>query len=290
MIMTLSFNIVPIISASPVNASILLNTEAVFTCSVTMRDTTENISIEWNGPVNNLPAQMMVADSSTNTTINSVLRVNVTDDSYEGSYNCTASYTMCQGSVTSRSAELSIVPRPTILQVSIQVGVVNVGDAIVLNCSAAIDGNLSITWTGPRPVESISEYFSTTLTSTANITINSLEYGGIYTCVATNEAGKTTENATIIVNPEIAFMPSDASVSSGDKVNISCLVQTLPASTVHWEKLDNFGIFNALNDETNFTLTINRVFFGSKGSYRCVVSFPFVGDFVSRTGILTGKY
>ena len=281
--------LVPLITTSPMDMSVPINTEAVFTCYVSVRNITEVLNVSWNGPVGDLPMPTMQPDPTTDTLYISILTVNITDSSLEGSYNCTAGYSTCSSSLTSNSATLSILPPPTILQAPMDVGVVIVGDTVSFNCSSTSEGNVSISWTGPRPnLLSISESSNMGMTSTLTFAIHDVSNGGEYACIASNEAGSDMETIVLYIRPELSTIPTDLLTSVGAVFTLMCLMQNQPPSTIQWEKINDNGMFDILVNETRVNLTINPVMFGDEGTYRCVVNFPQLGKLMSPSDMISG--
>ena len=275
------------ISDSPVDISVPINTEAVFTCIVLVRNISEMLQISWSGPVTNLPAPELEVHPPLSQSYMSILTVNLTDSSLEGEYNCTASYLNCSTSVTSTSANLTILLPPAINQGPADVDVVSVGDSVSFNCSSTSHGNVSIMWTGPQTsLPSVTMISDIGVTSVLNLNITDTSFGGTYTCIAMNEAGNAVSNATILfITPEVTSNTSLA--DAGATILLTCNRQSQPQHDLQWEKLNN-NAYEVILGESSENLII-PVNFSSGGNYRCVVNFTDFEAISSLPILITGK-
>ena len=277
---------VPLISSSPADASVPINTDVNFFCSVSITSITEAVNISWTGPEIILLSQMSQYNSMDGTHVIGQLTVPVTGSTQEGSYFCTASYSMCTDSMSSDPAMLSIIPLPSVTIEPISVGVVIPPMDISFSCNARPE-ILSISWSGPRPDLQTEVDSSTEVTvSTLTLNIADVSYGGEYTCTATNAAGSNTSSVVLYVRPEVT--PPVFPTSARDEVAFMCLVQNMPLGTIRWEKMDGSGAFVVVKGETDTSLTFIPVEFGDEGTYRCVVTTSEFGEQPSTTALITG--
>lgn len=275
----------PAIWSNPRNTSTPMNTEATFSCVIDS-ELGSVVDITWNGPDSVLPAPV---NAELNGTITTNLTINVTDGSYEGlSYNCSVQYQNCSEMVTSSSATFFITLSPTIIQLPLS-GVYNVGDSLTLTCTATANhGTLSITWTGPYPnLQGMNTAVNENdITSGLSINLYDHTFGGLYTCVATTEVGSDRANSTIYVRPVVT--PTMTNVQSGDEVILRCEVQSIPVSSIRWEKQNNTGQFVIIQNESERNLTLRSI--GQEGFYRCAASTEEFGEQTSSTtSLITGK-
>jgi len=268
------------------DTSVPINTEAIFTCMVSVSNITESLEVSWNGPATNLSTSVLQVDTLMNQAYISILRVNLTDGGLEGEYNCTASYSQCSSSTTSTSANLTILLPPSIIQNPVDVGVVNVGDSVSFNCSTTSHGNVSISWTGPPQLNllPITTTSDSSLTSVLHLEIADVSFGGPYTCIASNEAGSVMANTTILfVRPVATSNNSLAAV--GTTTLLTCNRQSQHHS-IQWEKLNN-DTYEIIMGESSENLLI-AVIFSSEGNYRCVVNFTEFDVIQSTSVLITG--
>jgi hypothetical protein len=75
----------------------------------------------------------------------------------------------------------------------------------------------------------------------------------------------------------------------GDFVMLRCQVQNYPPSTVRWEKLNNLGVFEELQDQFLHNITMFApITFGDEGIYRCVVIPEGFPEQISSTALIAG--
>lgn len=266
------------------------NAEATFSCVI---DSVIGsvVDITWSGPDSILPPPV---NTEENGVITSNLTINVTDGSYEGQmYNCSAQYQYCLLSVTSSlSATFFIILLPVIVQPPFSIDVFEVGDSLSVTCVAARTtnyGSLSITWTGPiLGIEGVDTIVTeNNLTNSLTVTLGNYTFGGLYTCIASNEAGTDTAIVTIFLRPMV--LPEMILASTGDDVTLMCVSQSMPYYSTIWEKQNNLGLFEIISGESGRNLTI-RISFGNEGVYRCAITTEMSNDLVSTTtASITGK-
>ena len=123
--------------------------------------------------------------------------------------------------------------------------------------------------------------------------VNAIQDGGGYICVAINEAGTGSSSiANLYVRPEITTQPINQYVRPRDNVTLTCIADSFPAPTYQWERVNRATEeFEDLSGETNTTYTINDVEHEDFGIYRCVVTTPTIDEVVnSSVALITGKY
>ena len=116
--------------------------------------------------------------------------------------------------------------------------------------------------------------------------------GGLYTCIAINEAGYDNSTVTLYVRPEITTQPRNQFVNPGDTVTLTCIADSFPAPNYQWQKMNMItGQFDNLSGETAPTYTIANVVHEDFGIYRCVVTTPTISVTInSRDAIIAGKF
>ena len=115
--------------------------------------------------------------------------------------------------------------------------------------------------------------------------------GGLYTCIAINEAGYDNSTVTLYVRPEITTQPRNQFVDPGDTVTLTCIADSFPAPIYQWQKMNMSGQFDNLSGQTATTYTIANVVHEDFGIYRCVVTTPTISVTInSRDAIIAGKF
>lgn len=282
-----ALRVAPIIQINPVDIFIPMNSEATFTCVIDSEPGSV-VEITWSGPD---PALLSSVNTEQSGIVTSNLTINVTDGLYEGQfYNCSVEYSNCLMVVNSSSAAFFIILIPIVIQSPLS-GAFDIGDSLTLTCAATTNyGTLSITWSGPMPDLQATDTLvsANNRTSSLDISIFNYTFGGLYTCVATNEAGTYEASAIIFVRPVV--VPTMILASDGEPVSLTCEVQSFPNSTIRWEKQTSLLLFEVVLDELELELQFSPVRFGDQGTYRCVATSEEFGEQVSSTtSLITGK-
>ena len=277
---------VPLVQNSPMNISVPINTEATFTCVVNA-GAGSTVDITWMGPVMSLPSPINTPDDNF---VTSNLTVNITSfTTFVGEYSCTASYSNCNGNITSSAAYFTVLLPPSVTQGPLD-QVVDENDTIILNCTATNLGTVSISWIGPTP-NLQGEVTMEDEMITSSLTLSEVNYldGGVYTCTATNEAGSNDTISTLYVRP-IVTPPLVLTSNVSSEVTLTCRVQDNPPATFMWGKMNSGGGYETVLDESERNLTFSPVVFGNEGSYRCVVNTAQFGEQISTSiALITGK-
>ena len=269
------------------NTSVPMNTEVTFSCTI-IPEVASEVVITWSGPDSPLPSPV---DSEENDTITSNLTVNVTDGRHQFElYTCSVSYSNCLVVATSSPATFSIVLPPIITKPPVG-GDFDINSSLLLTCTATNFGTVTIAWIGPESdLQGTNVLFNDVNTSYVySILLSDHSLGGIYTCLATNEAG--SDNASVIVFIRPVVLPEMILASRGDEVILSCQVQSSPSSTIRWEKENLLGTFEVVNGSesalffngSDNTLAFRPFEFGDEGVYRCVASVDGLTDKSSTT-------
>ena len=264
------------------DTSVLLNTEATFTCTISPEFASE-VVITWSGPDPSLPSPV---NSVENGRIISNLTINVTDGRYQSElYSCSARFVNSLMVVTSDPATFSIISPPMITEPPIG-GDFDINSSLALTCTAMNYGTVSITWTGPAPDLQGTNVFvnNTAISNSYNTLLSNHSLGGIYTCIATNEHGSDNASATVFVRPVV--LPERVIANNGDEVTLMCYVQTYPRSTILWERL-RLGIFDIVG--SGRTLTFSPPSVRDHGFYRCFASIDGEPDKFSTFSEIRGK-
>ena len=238
----------------------------------------------WTGPDLTLPPSI---DSIQMDIITSNLTINVTNGSNEGQfYNCSFNYVRCPMTVTS-SAMFSIIPEPIITIAPIDIITEN-GSNVTLTCQTTNTGITSITWTGPvTNVQSNDESTVTLINSSLPLLNVDFNFGGQYTCTATNEAGSVSVSAIVFLIPVV--IPEIILTANGSVITLSCLVQSFPNITIGWERENDMGTFVTVPGQFEKNYTLSPVMYGDEGAYRCVANSVEFNAQISLPSAVTGE-
>ena len=181
------------------------------------------------------------------------------------------------------------------IQVDPVVQTAKTGTVITFNCSAGGGPNNTYFWTHDNStsgIDDLNELDILSLKSTLTLESINGANGGLYTCIAVNEAGSDNSTVTLYVRPEITTQPTDQFVDPGDTVTLTCIADSFPAPTYQWQRMNTTtSEFEDLFEETVTTYTINDVEHEDFGIYRCVVTTPTINVTInSKDTIIAGKF
>ena len=140
-----------------------------------------------------------------------------------------------------------------------QGAVANIGEAIILTCSALGGPSVSYVWV--RNGDLIGNE------SIHSVMVADASSGGNYTCTVNNVAGNDSASTTLYVAPYIVTpLEEHILTANGSNMNISCVAAGFPSPTVNWVDEENMEV-----SDTS-TLVFSPVFFEDRGLYRCVAT------------------
>ena len=177
--------------------------------------------------------------------------------------------------------------------------------SVTFNCTSDGGPNTTIVWirgadvsindtVTPLDVETVVDELNNILVEDSLLELESINgtNGGLYTCIAINEAGYDNSTVTLYVRPEITTQPRNQFVDPGDTVTLTCIADSFPAPTYQWQRMNmTTGQFDNLSGETATTYTINDVEHEDFGRYCCEVTTPTIDVTInSRDAIIVGKF
>ena len=116
---------------------------------------------------------------------------------------------------------------------------------------------------------------------TYSITSINASAGGVYTCIAANDDGFALSNYAVNVTPTIVSDPEETFLSPGQRLELSCMAESYPDPTYHWEKMNmETRMFELIPDTMNDTYVIDSVDYSDFGRYRCVATVELLDNFV----------
>ena len=175
--------------------------------------------------------------------------------------------------------------------------------SVTFNCTSEGGPNTTVVWIRGADVsinDTVTPLDVQSVVDELNILVEDslleLEYingtnGGLYTCIAINEAGHDNSTVTLYVRPEITTQPRNQFVDPGDTVTLTCVADSFPAPTYQWQKMNMSGQFDNLSGQTATTYTIANVVYEDFGRYRCVVTTATINVTInSMDAIIAGKF
>ena len=116
-------------------------------------------------------------------------------------------------------------------------------------------------------------------------------HGSSYTCLVINDAGFGVATTVVYIRPYFTQELNESIfVNHLDPVNLTCEVESFPASTIQWEKINSTGYFEELSGETNNNLIISSVGRDELGTYRCVATTSLLNIILISTTTIYGTY
>nr|XP_057926871.1 hemicentin-1 [Doryrhamphus excisus] len=102
---------------------------------------------------------------------------------------------------------------------------------------------------------------------------------GLYSCVASNQAGSSTKtfNLTVLEPPKIArsnSAPEDLTIAVNSPLELECLAEGVPPPTLSWLKDGRPLEGNDIIQENGQILSISRIQVEDAGLYTCLASSP----------------
>ncbi|XP_046728282.1 hemicentin-1 isoform X2 [Silurus meridionalis] len=187
-----------------------------------------------------------------------------------GTYSCLAQN--AAGTMEGKTQLLLQVP--PVISVPHNEYTLSVGESVSVPCSAIGQPEPELQWHKlDGGVRGGAKQFTFT-NGTLQIKKAQLEHAGVYTCTASNSAGRTSHDITLTLHvaPMIHGGQSEVSVIQGFQSLLPCLAQGVPNPTIHWKKNGKFiqnlqGRFTVLRSGE---LIIERTQLTDAGVYTCV--------------------
>ncbi|XP_054466068.1 hemicentin-1 [Anoplopoma fimbria] len=200
---------------------------------------------------------------------NGTLAITSTQRSDAGLYTCTAKNIAGRASHDMR---LVIHVPPMIPPAQTEVSVVQ-GFQALLPCAAQGSPEPRVTWEKDGAIVPNRPGKFTVLRS-GELIIERAEPGdaGVFTCVATNAAGKARQDIRLSINMRPAFkeLPGDATLNKGQSLALSCHAQGTPSPVISWT-VNNSPYTGATVDEAGrSSVIVENVTMTDAGTYVCI--------------------
>ncbi|XP_046962710.1 Down syndrome cell adhesion molecule-like protein Dscam2 isoform X23 [Vanessa cardui] len=207
---------------------------------------------------------------------------NVERTSDQATYTCVAKNS--QGYNARGTLELQVMVVPQVTPFDFGDDVLNAGDTVSLTCTVGKgDLPLKIHWhLNDKPLNSGNGLFITR--NGKRISVLSIEnvqheHIGNYTCIAENEAGRSSHSAILNVNvpPRWILEPTDKAFAQGSDAKVECKADGFPKPQVTWKRAegDTPGDYKDLKPNNpnvkveDGTLTIANIQKTNEGYYLC---------------------
>ncbi|XP_068599564.1 hemicentin-1 [Brachionichthys hirsutus] len=204
----------------------------------------------------------------------------VTPD-HSGWYECIA---VNEGGVTAERIHLTVEEMPRV-SVEPRNHTFTTGDEVKIRCTASGYPPPHLVWTHNGMFIMMSSRHRVTPDGMLVIRLMEKQDGGVYGCLASNQAGTDAGNSilTYIESPVVTVALSDILIGIGETAVMACLASGTPQPEIWWYKgdvqLHSSSRFTV--DATGLTLTINEAQIVDAGDYACVA--------VNAAGTSSGK-
>ncbi|XP_060787017.1 hemicentin-1 isoform X2 [Neoarius graeffei] len=151
----------------------------------------------------------------------------------EGTYSCLAQ----NAAGTTEGKTQLILQVPPVVSVPHDEYTLSVGESVSVPCSAIGQPEPELQW--HKSDGTVRGGANLTFTNgTLHIKNAQLGHAGVYTCTASNSAGRASRDITLILHvlPMILVGQSEVSVIQGFQSLLPCSAEGVPDPTIHWEK------------------------------------------------------
>ncbi|XP_062854783.1 hemicentin-1 [Trichomycterus rosablanca] len=259
---TLSIHEKPVIRNMDEEVKVLLNQQAVLKCDV---HGFPKPTITWQKE--GIP---IVTDQRLVVLSDGALRFSRVTLADAGTYSCLAQNT----AGTAEGKRELVLQAPPLITAPRDEYTLVVGESVSVPCSASGQPEPELQWNKAARVLKNRTNLQIFTDGTLHITNTQLNDAGVYTCTATNTAGRASRDITLILHvpPVISSGQSEVSVLQGFQALLTCSAQGSPDPKIHWER--NGGIIK--NQSGKFTvlrsgeLIIERTQVTDAGVFTCV--------------------
>jgi hypothetical protein len=252
---TLTVNVEPAVTASPLNQAVCPGGNAIFTASASGAPTpTVQWQVSTGGPFTNIPGA-----TSTTLTVNSV-----TPAQNGSMYQ--AVFTNSCAMVTSSPAMLTVNLAPAVTASPINQTACS-GSSASFTAAASGTPAPTVQW----QVSSGGAFTNIPGATSTTLTLNSVTFaqnGNKYQAVFANACNTATSSpAMLTVNtaPGVTASPLNQTICAGGSVSFTAAASGTPAPTVQWQ-VSSGGAFTNIPGATSTTLTLNSVTFAQNGN------------------------
>ncbi|NWU93884.1 HMCN1 protein, partial [Upupa epops] len=208
-----------------------------------------------------------------------------------GTYGCLASNS---AGTEKQMSTLTYIESPTLTIVQSEI-LVALGDTTVMECKTTGIPQPHVTWfKGDLELRASPFLIIDTHRGLLKIQETQELDAGDYSCVATNDAGRTSGRITLDVGSPPVFIqePGDKSADIGSNITLPCYVQGYPEPKIKWQRLNGASLFSrpfAVSSTSQLrtgALSINNLWVSDEGTYICEAENQF-GRIQSRPATVT---
>ena len=209
--------------------------------------------------------------------ISTVFMINTVAFSDFGMYRCVASNVIngVEYNVTSSAALVTISPRGSVI-VQPQTMIFDYEDEVNLKCTCAGGPNNMFSWllNGSTITSGTNNYTISSTEFFSILTISGItapDHGGLYQCIAQNNAGSESVTTYVFISPRFIIHPVQTIAVNGTIQNLTCEAESFPVPQYMWRKHEQDGRTLDVGPD-DYLLSFNPIVFGDAGIYQCIAT------------------
>ena len=194
-----------------------------------------------------------------------------------GMYRCVASNTIngVEYDATSLPALVTISPKGSVI-IQPKNMTFDYGDEVNLTCTCEGGPNNMFSWSlnGSSITSGTNNYTITSTEFSSVLTvghITALDHGGLYQCMAQNNAGNASDTTYVFVSPRFLTHPVQTLAVNGMINNLTCEAESFPVPQYMWHKHEQDGKTLDVGPD-DYLLPFNPIVFGDAGIYQCIAT------------------
>ena len=194
-----------------------------------------------------------------------------------GMYRCVATNIInsVEYNVTSSAAVVTISPENSVI-IQPQNMIFDYGNKVNLTCTCEGGPNNTFTWllNGSAITSGTNSYSISSTNFSSILTISHItapDHGGLYQCMAQNNAGNGTYPAYVSISPRFIIYPVQTLAVDDTIQNLTCEAESFPVPQYMWRKHEQDGRTLDVGPD-DYLLPFNPIVFGDAGIYQCIAT------------------
>ena len=150
------------------------------------------------------------------------------------------------------------------------------GDSVNFTCTTVAGPNNNFSWSlnGFTIISGTNSYTITSTEFSSILTISHItapNHGGLYQCIAQNNAGNGSDTTYVFISPRFLTHPVPTLAVNGMINNLTCEVESFPVPQYMWRKHEQDGSILDVGPD-DYLLPFNPIVFGDEGIYQCIAT------------------
>ena len=150
------------------------------------------------------------------------------------------------------------------------------GDYVNITCSTNAGPNNMFTWSinGSNITSGTNSYTISSTEYYSILTISGItapDHGGLYQCIAQNNAGSGSDTTYVFISPRFIIQPIQTLSVNGMNNNLTCEAESFPVPQYMWRKHEQDGRTLDVGPD-DYLLPFNPIVFGDAGIYQCIAT------------------